>query len=67
MKRAIWRQVALEKKRNLKPIEHTQEGVKEWLERNEFGLTLEQLSTHCVSKVPKNGARDLNRMLKNAK
>jgi hypothetical protein len=65
MKKAIWKQVAVEQARQdeeAKRIqEHTQELVKEWLENNEFGLTRKKLETNCMSSVPKNTAKDITK------
>jgi len=64
MSRAIWRQVKIEQQRDSKHAEHTAERVNAWLERNEFGLTRAQLETHCVSRVERNQARNIDRELK---
>jgi hypothetical protein len=51
MAKAIWKQVEREKKRDAEHAKYTEERVKEWLEKNEFGLRLKDLNSHCVERV----------------
>jgi hypothetical protein len=68
MSRAIWRQVKIEQQRQDAETQRLQEHVDEifqrWIKDNEFGLTREQLETHCVSRVEKNHAKNIDRELK---
>ena len=60
LKKALENQVKTEVR---KDEEYTQERIKDWLENNEFGLKERHLHTHCVSRVPKNAARNIDKQI----